>query len=706
MSLKLDHLFDPLWAFDETVCARCGQRERHHRAPRVRKPDTRKRGYRPSNHRPRTDRIIGVDGEGLGRRPHRYTYLAAADEQGEEWDTRAPEGGRITTEQALEFLISLPDNALCVAYAFFYDLTKMLQDLPDEALWYLLHEEKRGAVVDGQVIYRNVQWRGWRLNMMNRRFTVGRGKKTITIWDVFAFFQGKFTTALKDWDVGDPSLRADIERMKDQRSTFDEVATEDIERYCRSECVSLSSLVRRLLDAHLACGLRLKNYYGAGSTAKAILKLIDAKAFIAEPPEAMRHAIACSFFGGRFENSHHGPIDGPVYNGDISSAYPYQITRLPCLTHGRWEHVDAPSISAITAARLALVHWHTPPGSVDKDNAFGPWPMRAKTGTIAFPLTGKGGWVWQDEYLAGLRIAPAATASEAWLYHTECNCQPFASVPQYYRERVRIGKDARGIVLKLGPNAIYGSLAQSKGLAPPYQCWIWAAVITSGCRAQLLHGMCGPGNRQNSPGNSWNILMLATDGIYSKSPLTFADPVDTGTKGLVKPDGTPAGELGSWEKKVVRTGVFCARPGIYFPLNPSVEQLKEVRARGIGKKALYEKWPEVVKAWAAHERTCKLTGLQRFVGAKSAIHHSRRGYARSADYGEWVDHTIEVSFSPAPKRSGIGEDQRLNPWQHFDWESEPYTPAVKSPEALALMMSELIALEQPDSEFLDDGYRE
>jgi len=97
---------------------------------------------------------------------------------------------------------------------------------------------------------------------------------------------------------------------------------------------------------------------------------------------------------------------------------------------------------------------------------------------------------------------------------------------------------------------------------------------------------------------------------------------------------------------------------------------------------------------------------QQIVGAKSSIHKSKGGYTRGSDYGEWVNHTIEVSFNPNPKRAGFGPDQRLNPWQHFDWESEPYKPAIKSPEAVALMLAELIALEQPDSEFLDSDYQE
>lgn len=691
MGLKLEHRFEPLLAFGEVLCVQCGQAEDRHRAPRVRL-DTRKRGWRERHHPPRTDRIIGIDGEGKGRRPHLYTYLAASDEHGVSWDTRAEPGRQIPSEQALAFLMTLPDKALIVSFAFFYDLTKILQDLPDEAIWYLLHEDRRAAIVDGRIVYRSVQWNGFRLNMMNRRFTVQQGKKSITVWDVFAFFQGKFATAIKDWDVATAEIRADIERMKDQRSTFDELEDAQIEEYCRSECQCLAQLMRKLLNAHRDVGLKLTTYYGAGSTAKTILKIVKAKDYLAQPSEDMRDAVAKSFFGGRFENSHHGPIDGPVFNGDISSAYPYQITRLPCLTHGSWERVDNPTPGQLERARLALVHWHTPKGSVDRHQAFGPWPVRASTGTIAFPLTGEGGWVWRDEWFAGLKIATRAIAKEAWLYHTDCDCQPFKSVPDYYRERVRIGKDTRGIVLKLGPNAIYGSLAQSKGLAPPFQCWVWAASITSGTRAQLLEAMV-------TAKNPWDILMLATDGVYSKIPLTFAKPVETGTGDLPKP-------LGGWEVKEVPSGVFCARPGIYFPLNPTESQLKEVRARGIGKKALYEKWQLVVRAWAANARSCKLVGLQRFMGAKSSVHKSRKGYTRSPDYGEWVNHTIEVSFDPKPKRSGFGPNQTLRPWQHFDFEGEPYKPATKSPEAIALMLAEQIALEQPDSEFLDADYRE
>jgi len=580
-----------------------------------------------------------------------------------------------------------------VGYAFFYDLTKILQDLPNQALYMLFHEETRAIVRDDRITYRPVRWRDFKLNFMNRRFTVQYGKKKITVWDVFAFFQGKFSKALEDWKIGEAATLANIVKMKDLRSTFDEMGDAEIEAYCNDECRLLAKLFRSLLNAHTDVGIPLATFYGAGSTAKAILKKMDAKKFMSPPPEEMRDAISRSFFGGRFENSIIGSVDGPVYNYDISSAYPYQTYFLPCLTHGTWHHAQAPTSRDIAKARLSLVRWTIPPSFVTKLAAFGPFPVRSSVGTIAFPLGGMGGWVWGEEFIAGQKLQPATRAKEAWLYECSCDCHPFREVPNYYRERVRLGKDSKGIVLKLGPNAIYGSLAQSRGLSPPFQNWIWASVITSNTRAMLLDAIHLTGEF------SWNILMLATDGIFSRYPLTLPKPKDTGTYDLPKP-------LGGWESETFESGIFAARPGVYFPLNPSESQLKKVRGRGIGKKALYDRCNIVVRAFEARAKSCKLIGLQRFIGAKSAIHKSGRGYSRSRDYGEWVNHTVEVTFDPAPKRERVGNDGRLLPWRYFDWESEPYEPATKSPEGIALMMAKLIAEEQPDIDFADLDFEE
>ena len=544
--------------------------------------------------------------------------------------------------------------------------------------------------MDGRVVYRPVLWNGYSLNYINRRFTVIRDKRRATVWDIWRFFQGKFTTALIDWKVAEKDKLVRMSEMKELRSSFDQLTVPEIQEYCDEECTYLAQLARKLIDAHAKAGLTLKTYFGAGSTASVFLDKLGIHEKRGEIPDGMREPVACAFFGGRFENSVVGPIEGPVWNYDIASAYPYQATFLPCLQHGVWRLVR--SDRELELAQLALIHWSII-SPINPNAAWGPLPVRSKQGTIAFPLSAAGGWTWKEEFMQARKLAHNIEFKEAWVYDNNCNCElPFASVPAYYRERVSLGKDAKGIVLKLGLNSgTYGKLAQSTGIDPPYQSWVWAGNVTSGCRAQLLEAI-------SLARDPWNVLMFATDGVWSREQLAFPAPRETGTSDLVKPNGQSAC-LGAWEEKRFDSGVFCVRPGIYFPLSPTEDQLKEVRARGLGKKTLYEQWPRVVEAWERGDQVIQLGGISRFIGAKSSLTRGvKSGITRSADYGEWIEHKVNVSFDPRPKRiAQIGN--KLVPWEAWTNESVPYERALLSPEAKFMALAEQIAEEQPDADW-------
>lgn len=671
-----------------TVCARCDRPSRDHRS-RDRRSYMKEYNHEHPRDNP-SARIIGVDGEGQGRRPHNYFYLAGADELGNRWEATPSEvAGRLSTRECLDFLLDLPSRSLIVGYAFLYDLTKILQDLDDRSLFLLFHEQYRARQVDDRIVYRPVRWEGYDINFMNRRFSVKRGNRRATVWDVFRFFQGKFTKALTDWKVADIAKLERMADMKDKRAHFDKMQVEEVHEYCKEECDYLAKLARGLIDAHEEAGLRLKHYYGAGSTASAFLEKIDVKDKRGTIPAAMREPVACAFFGGRFENSIVGPVCGPVWNYDISSAYPYQATFLPCLSCGVWRF-DRVGLG-IDGARLALINWSIGPiqaGILDQYRAWGPLPVRASNGTILFPLAGKGGWTWKEEFLAARKLEPTIECKGTWLYETDCDCAPFKDIPSYYRERVRLGKDAKGIVLKLGTNSIYGKLAQSVGLNPPYQSWVWAGNITSGCRAQLLELLA-------LADDPWNVLMLATDGLFTRERLHCPTARDCGTGDLAKP-------LGGWEEKRYDRGIFAVRPGIYFPLAPTETELESVRARGLGKKVLYEQWPRIVEAFEQGADALEVRGIERFCGVKSSISHgAKSGFKRSPDYGEWVEHPIRVTFHPAPKRELIMSDRRLKCHSYANWESVPYSRAMKNPDLEAIKLAELIAEEQPDGGFSD-----
>jgi hypothetical protein len=645
--------------------------------------------------------------------------MAASDENGVQWRTPTQPKG-ISSTDFLDFILGLPERALIVGYAFLYDLTMGLRDLPDRSLYLLYHEEKRARLVKGRIIYHPIRWdppsggQEYWINFTNRRLTVKRGHKFkstgsghckfckkrqgahlptrhATVWDIFRFFRGRFTEAIKEWKVAPPEQIAIIERMKDKRHEFNKLEHTEVEDYCLRECLYLAKLMRALVEAHKDADLELKHYYGAGSTASVFLDRMEIRKKRGHIPESMRLAVASAFFGGRFENSIVGPVRQKVYSYDISSAYPYQTTFQPCLECGTWEHFKGNGIERqIEIGNLALVHWTIPRGSHREGSAWGPLPVRARQGTIAFPLSARGGWCWQNEYKQARKLANVE-AQEAWIYRTDCDHAPFSEIPKFYLERVRLGKDARGIPLKLGINSVYGKLAQSKGLKPPYQSWVWAGNITSGTRAQLLEAIL-------LAENPWDVLMFATDGVQSRCPLHFPAPRDTGTFGVDKP-------LGGWEAKELDRGVFAVRPGIYFPLEPTDDDIKEVRARGLGKKVLYSRWSEIADCWEDPKKRhegLEVKGQIRFVGAKSAIYQTPSGEVKRSDnYGEWVPYDIRVTFHPAPKRWKVLDDNRMVPFTYFDWESVPYDAAMTSPEMAMMNLASMIAEEQPDVSFGD-----
>jgi hypothetical protein len=713
--------------------------------------------------------FVGVDGEGqtVGRGSHhigdhRYVFLAAASEAGMHWHVENDEG--LSTETCFDFLLDMVPaqlkdegssktrNTLLFAYSFGYDLTKILVDFPDEKLYSLFRPDERLIEVEryGKVRVEpgEIRWRGYAINLQGSKFTLRRGQREVTVWDIFKFYQSKFVGALKDWKVGDNELHERMQLMKDKRSEFDKLPKEQVRAYCFEECVCMAQLARKLVNAHEEAGLQLKSFYGAGSSASAMLSAMDIKEKIRGCPTAMQDMLACAFFGGRFENSVIGRIEGSVYNYDISSAYPYQITFLPCLEHGNWRLTK--SRSELERARAAFVHYGFDEQKISFDDprfrAWGPFPFRTRDGSISFPIISGGGWVGKDEYLAGERLFPHVTFREAWVYDCDCYCQPFARIPEFYSLRIKIGKEGPGIVLKLGYNACYGKLAQSVGGAV-FSSWIWASLITS------LPGMH----------KDWsNLLMIATDGVYTRERIETPKPRDTGTWELpcpptdkctclkCKEDGGWKGKahkpLGGWEEKRIDKGVFVARPGIYFPMFPTPKELKAVRGRGVGKGVVLENWRKIVEHWEKYGLRaqegypkgvpCIVSNVSRFCGAKSSISRNvtkvhpsgavEYSYGRAngigecaagckhvgcghvPSYGQWIMRPVEMGFHPLPKRERLNPDGLTLEIRRFptDLESAPYKKAELSEEARELAAAKAELLEQPDADFgeydLDD----
>lgn len=602
--------------------------------------------------------FVGIDGEGVGRRPHKYILLCAATEDGRHWELENLNG--LHTEPILNWVLETLDRCRVFSFAFGYDITMMLRDLPNRALYRLMRPSLRYGNTQGDGTYRRlnpVTWRGFSLNWLQGQLTVAKGDKRVVIWDIYKFFQSSFVTAITRWGISTEA----IEHMKAQRSRFRARDIAKIRDYCLTECRQIATLSRKLIETHKSCGLTLTTYYGPGSTASVAIAKMGALDYCKAPREAMREAIASAFFGGRFEHSMMGPVK-EVYGYDISSAYPYQLYQLPCLRHGRWTHVTSNVAGAINSCTTALVHYRY---RLPSDSVWAAYPHRSSDGSICYPFRSEG-WAWLPEIRAAQLAGMGATSLvEAWVYCTECQCHPFAEIATYYRRRVELGKDAAGIVLKLAVNSVYGKLAQSKGPHPKYQSWIWAGLVTSGTRAQLLTAIAAAGDPSD-------IIGVATDGVYSRTKLDLPRPVDTGTYDLPKP-------LGGWEETYYPDGMLFIKPGIYLSMGAET-----VRARGIGRKAVIASKDELLAAWERGDKQITIT-VDRFHGAKTSISSKLR---RSERFGQWSRMPIRVAFA-CPNR---GPDMSLLERKGM---SVPYERSMLDVEKYLAIQSDAIAYEQP-----------
>src|SRR5204863_6087341 len=161
---------------------------------------------------------------------------------------------------------------------------------------------------------------------------------------------------------------------------------------------------------------------------------------------------------------------------DTSSSSPQRFSGRLCL--GRGGGGRGPGGGAIRGRGVAhaLVH-----GRIrGTTGAWAPLPVRLPRGHIVFPRSGASGWWWRDEWLAARKGWKGLEFDRAFVLRRECDCRPFAFVPDLFAHRLAVGKETgEGKVLKLALNSLYGKLAQNIGSAQ-YASRVWAGMITSG----------------------------------------------------------------------------------------------------------------------------------------------------------------------------------------------------------------------------------
>lgn len=587
-----------------------------------------KRGKRVS-----PTRFCTVDGEGgnFGLLPildHKYVLLRAG-----EFAIEDPNG--LTPTDCLRFLADLPKDRIYVSYFFDYDVTMILRDLPVERIHRLFHRELR-QVKDKPGSCFPIDYGEYQLDYLpGKEFRVRRmlSKKKGGPWTVISdtgtFFQCSFVSALRKWFPDDAELQPVIDKIaegKQQRNDFGEV-TEYEREYNKLEIAMHERLMDKFRTLCYRLDMRPNRWQGPGNLVAAVYRREgiprnkDLPVF-REQPE-FREFANSAYYGGRFECGWFGDIDGPVYQYDINSAYANTYGALPCLVHGTWRRLrtgDGGRPGSIRVVDCTFRHrgnrW-----------ALGTLPIRTKHGTIIFPLAGRGRY-WSPELDVALDHGVELEYHGGWQFEQRCSCTYFDFIPEYYYERLRLGKDVIGQPIKIMLASAYGKLAQSVGAAP-YANPVWSGLIVSTVRATLIEAAL-----HNGTGD--DVLMLATDGLFTRNP---------------RPN-LPVGEaLGEWDL-TEHSSMFIVQSGVYYlPTTSARSKEKSTKTRGIPQSRLIAQEDDFRQAWseilsgASPDSVPVTVRLRNFIGLRLALARNRVDTA-----GQWVAVKKHVVFDWSTKR--------------------------------------------------------
>ena len=355
--------------------------------------------------------------------------------------------------------------------------------------------------------YKNATKRGWIKDT------------SITIWDVWGFFQGSFLANVSDYlgeNYEDYNL---IVKGKSARSEFHPSDIPFIISYCRAECKALVEMMVLFFSYVREIDVRLSRYDGAGALAAAIYNRYETVEAMGIVNSDVRRAACYAYAGGRSELMLPGSFSN-VHRYDHNSSYVKGISLLPNQSRGSWHHVPGNNWQDYID-KFAIFHVEWEGMQYENDIRIYPFSYRRPNDNIIYPDYGEN-WVWSPEiksYANHQHNYPQHkfTCSEIWVFiEDDEQDRPFAFVETLYKQRQawkQAGIKAQ-IALKLGLNSLYGKMAQNVGgtndKPPKYFNLEWAGYVTSYTRAAMYDAcMLAPAS----------IIMVATDGIFSLSPL-------------------------------------------------------------------------------------------------------------------------------------------------------------------------------------------
>lgn len=540
--------------------------------------------------------FVGIDGEGVGRgRSHRYVLLGYGDRY-----TSNPDG--LAFPEIADFLYGCyreNPSVTCAGFYLGYDFTQWLKTLPENRARYLFDDKYIGKRLRHGPNPKPfpVKYAGWEFDILGmKRFSL-RPEDSQEPWmyinDAGPFYQCSFLKAINPQEWIEPIVTAEeyaqLETGKARRDSAK--LDQEMIDYMLLENNVFSRLMGSLNSGLSAMGVHLRKnqWFGPGQAAQAWLNTTDAPKTESLSPLAKWLDIARkAYFGGWFEIFAHGIVPGSSWEYDINSAYPHIARQLPCLLHGTWNHdkrkryarqsVDFNSMEngGWNTLRILRANVH---GS---NNRLGSMLHRLPDGNICRPQNTEG-YFWAHEICAAYRagLIDRVDIHESWEYKA-CNCAPpLEGLSQLYENRLALGKDTpAGKSAKLIYNSAYGKFAQSVG-NPRYGNALYASLITSGCRTQILDAIA------SHPDGASGVLMVATDAVFFRRP---------------HPSLPISKRLGEWDYKE-RVNLTLFKPGVYWD-DATRDRISRglpavFKSRGVNAQKFAEQIGHIDRAFAA-----------------------------------------------------------------------------------------------------------
>lgn len=460
-------------------------------------------------------------------------------------------GGSITGEslqasECLDLLLDVerenPDD-IHVIYSGNYDTVKILQSWPVEILEGLY----KGNTLEHDGY--SVSW------MPGKMLRVSRHEISATLFDVFSYFGTSFVKACEQYlGKEDPRL-VKVREGKQRRGKFGYADLfGEVVPYWQTELELLEQLADTLRTYLRRIGLESDRWHGPGSVANALNRVYGINRFQSdyERPDALQHALQCSYAGGRFEPFRVGRHEGKVFQYDRNSAYPYAATKLPNLRGGKWFRDQRPSeIDDFGVYKVTFDMSH----SVHADffeRTPGPLFWRAKDSRIYFPTQVLEGWYRGPEILNLMEwFEPDCwEILDGWRFEPKDDVKPYGFVEGMYRKRLQYKREGNPTeyAVKIALNSIYGKMVQHTGWneetrrVPQWHQLEWGSYITSEMRANLHNSMM-TAHVQN-PGS---LIAVETDALFVTEPLSLPMSDD----------------LGDWKQETYEE-ILYLQSGLYF----------------------------------------------------------------------------------------------------------------------------------------------